>query len=103
MIKTLVMDPETREMRVRYADCWRGQHEVTEYRVIGHRYQPEPVRNRPELDGLAVHGTVPGLYVKRPAGTGQAPVWCEEIQAGPTVKTPCPGTQRRPCEHGGRA
>jgi len=96
--KTLVMDPETREMRVVYADLWDGQHERTEFRVTAERGGPV-VRNRPEWDGATVDGTVPGLYVKALVPDGRFPVWTEETAVGPTVKVPCPKATnpRRKC------
>ena len=89
MRKTLVSDAASRELRLRYEDCWRGEHEITEYRVTGTR-GGDVVRNRGELDGSPVLGTVPGLYM-RDARTGrETRVWAEESPVAPTVKSPCP-------------
>lgn len=93
MRKTLVMDADTREMRVRYHDTWNGNHEVTEYRVTDVR-GGDAVHNLPDYAGLPVLGTVPGLYI-RPVYT-EIPVYTQETAVGPTVKTPCPkATNRR--------
>jgi hypothetical protein len=64
MTKTLRHDASTGELRLVYTDLWNGQHERTEYRVTGEREGGRPVRNRPELDGTPVLGTVPGLYIR---------------------------------------
>lgn len=100
MRKTLVMDAETREMRLVYADLWDGQHERTEYRVVSDRAGGHVLRDLPDYDGAQVHGHAPGLYVKRgPWGELTVPVWTEETPVGPTVKTPCPraANARRKC------
>lgn len=99
MRKTLVMDAETREMRLVYTDLWNGQHERTEYRVTSDRIGGHVLRNLPDFDGRQVYGTVPGLYLKTPSGFGEIPVWTEQTAIGPTVKTPC----RRLASKSGRA
>lgn len=98
MRKTLAHDPETRELRLVYTDLWEGQHERTEYRVTSGR-GGGPLRNMADWDGLAVFGTVPGLYVLGADGWTQIHVWTEETAIGPTVKTPCPraANARRKC------
>lgn len=100
MRKTLVMDPETREMRLRYEDYWNGQHEVTEYRVLSARVGGVVVRNRPDADGQTVHGTAPDLYLRTVDGWGKTLIWTEDTAIAPTVKTPCPKATnaRRKCE-----
>lgn len=103
MRKTLVMDPDTRQMLVRYTDLWNGHHEVTDYRVTDRRDAGAPVRNRGDMDnliGLPVLGTSPDLYVKPAPGGYITRIWTDQIPTGPTVKTPCPkaGNARRKCE-----
>jgi hypothetical protein len=99
MRKFLSHDSQTGELRLVYTDLWEGQHERTEYRVTGWRTGGEVLRNMPEYDGAPVYGNAPGLYVKPPVGSGQIPVWTEEISVGPMVKTPCPKavSSRRKC------
>ncbi len=99
-MKQLVMDAETREMRLVYTDLWDGQHEHTEYRVMSDRTGGHVLRNLPDYDGAQVYGQAPDLYVKRgPWGERTVPVWTEPVAVGPTVKTPCPraSNARRKC------
>jgi hypothetical protein len=99
MIKTLVHDAETGELRVRYHDVWQGNHEVTEYRVTDMRGGGDVVRNRPDLDGRPVLGMVPSLYYRIQRAPWDVRIWAEETPAGETVTTPCPkaANARRKC------
>ena len=99
MRKFLSHDAETRELRLVYTDLWDGQHERTEYRVTSDRVGGHVVRNRADLDGTPILGTVPGLYFRNPLGRGETLVWTEETAVGVTVKTPCPraANARRKC------
>lgn len=102
MRKTLVFDQGTRELRLVYTDLWNGAHERTEYRVTGDR-GGSPLRGSQwaDMDGRAVSGRAPDLYLGGSYGAGdRAPrVWTESAPVGPTVKTPCPkvGNARRKC------
>lgn len=101
MNKTLVMDPETREMRLIYTDTWDGQHERTEYRVLSDRAGGRVLRGLEDFDGKQVHGHAPNLYVKLgPWGERTAPVWTEDAPVRPTVKIPCSRAtnRRRKCQ-----
>ena len=91
-------DEASGELRLVYTDLWDGQHERTEYLVTGDR-GGDVVRNRPDLDGAPVFGTVPGLYIKDAHGCPVA-VWTQEAATALTVKTPCPraSSRRRKCE-----
>lgn len=97
MNKFLSHDAATGELRLVYTDLWRGQHERTEYRVID---QPggDGVRNRPELDGKPVLGTVPPLFARIGPFGAELWIWTDERPAE-TVKTPCPKATnaRRKC------
>ena len=99
MRKFLAHDAETRELRLVYTDVWDGQHERTEYRVTSERAGGNVVRNRPELDGKPILGTVPGLYFRNGSGFGETLVWTEQTAVGLTVKVPCPRAvnARRKC------
>lgn len=97
MVKTLVHDAETGELRLRYSDLWQGNHEVTEYRVMDAREGGRTVRKRADLDGRQVLGIAPDLYIRDQWGyvthiwTDNAPVRSD--------KTPCPraSNARRKC------
>jgi hypothetical protein len=99
MRKNLVSDAATRELRLRYEDCWHGEHEVTEYRVTDARDGGDVVRNRGDLDGSPVLGTVPGLYVRDERTRRETRVWTEQLPVAPTAKSPCPraANARRRC------
>lgn len=99
MRKFLHHDTQTRELRLVYADLWRGNHERTEYRVTDARTNGRVVRNMPDLDGTPVHGTMPNLYIKGMHGHTRY-VWPQETSVGPTVKVPCPKAvdARRTCD-----
>lgn len=99
MRKQLVHDTAAGELRLVYTDLYNGQHERTEYRVTNSRVDGSVIRTRQDLDGVAVHGTAPDLWISAPLGQ-HIPVWTEQVAVGPTVATPCPrvANRRKRCD-----
>lgn len=93
MRKTLIIDPDTRELRLRYDDLYRGRHERTEYRVTDARTDGHVIRNYRgdlgHLDGLPVFGDSVTHEV-RPERRAVLIFWTQDAPVADTVKTPCP-------------
>jgi hypothetical protein len=96
--RTLVYNPEARELRLILAELWNAQHERTEYRVIND--DGTPVRRGQEWDGQTAYTDSPGAggYYIRGVG-GRRITFRTEKTAAAESKTPC----RRLASRSGRA
>lgn len=89
MRRYLRHDASTGALLLVLADLWQGEHEITEYPVVGESGQP--VRNQPDLDGAAVD-YAPGAYgarycVRRP---GRSALWLAvDPSAVEPMRFPC--------------
>jgi hypothetical protein len=89
MATYLLSDPDTREVRLIFADTFRGEHLRTAYRVVGH--DRLPLRDRPDLDRRRAYQTMGGWYIRQPVpgGTRHSNF---QVEPRPVLDTriPCP-------------
>jgi hypothetical protein len=102
MGKTLVIDPQTREVRLAMTDLYEGQHERDEFRVLSPGGNPVHEVHPGEWDhllGKPVHGAGGSWYIHRPPHA-DVTFRTEHLAVGPTARTGCRrhGHPRRKCD-----
>lgn len=90
-------DAETGQLRMVFTDLWRGQHETTEFVVIGD--DGSPVRRGQHFDGMTVGGDIPGEHYITDRLTGRRIYFKVAQTAVSETKTAC----RRMASKSGRA
>ncbi len=91
-------DSETGRLLLVIVDYWKGQHERTEFHVVGE--SGRPVRGQAHLDGLpAYHDAAGTWWVRMGGGRPPVPFAVKAGERSETERTPCPRAEnkRRKC------